>query len=69
MGPRRTVENVPPFRHTAAARLALGLLGVALFLPLLAARVLGEEAMLLDGPPGYRDYAANIRFRILPGVW
>ena len=40
-----------------------------LFLPLLAARVLGEEAMLLDGPPGYRDYAANIRFRILPGVW
>ena len=46
-----------------------GLLGMVLFLPLLAARVLGEEAMLLDGPPGYREYAANIRFRLLPGVW
>ena len=46
-----------------------GLLGVALFLPLLAARVLGEEAMLIDGLPGYRQYAAKVRFRLLPGVW
>ena len=46
-----------------------GLLGVVLFLPLLAARVLGEEAMLLDGLPGYREYAAKVRFRLLPGVW
>jgi hypothetical protein len=46
-----------------------GLLGVVLFLPLLTARVLGEEAMLLDGLPGYREYAAKVRFRLLPGVW
>jgi protein-S-isoprenylcysteine O-methyltransferase Ste14 len=46
-----------------------GLLGLALFLPLLAARTLGEEAMLLEGLPGYRDYAARVRFRLVPGVW
>ena len=46
-----------------------GLLGVALFLPLLIARVIGEEAMLMDGLPGYREYAAKVRFRLLPRVW
>jgi protein-S-isoprenylcysteine O-methyltransferase Ste14 len=46
-----------------------GLLGVVLFIPLLAARVLGEETMLLDGLPGYREYAAKVRFHLLPGMW
>ena len=46
-----------------------GLLGVVVLLPLLAARVLGEEVMLMDGLPGYREYAAKVRFRLLPGVW
>jgi protein-S-isoprenylcysteine O-methyltransferase Ste14 len=46
-----------------------GLLGVVLLLPLLAARALSEEVMLLDGLPGYREYAAKVRFRLLPGVW
>jgi hypothetical protein len=40
-----------------------------LLLPLLAARALGEEVMHLDGLPGYREYAAKVRFRLLPGVW
>jgi protein-S-isoprenylcysteine O-methyltransferase Ste14 len=46
-----------------------GLLGLILFVPLLAARALREEAMLMDGLPGYRDYAAKVRFRLLPGLW
>ena len=46
-----------------------GLLGAALLMPLLAARILGEEAMLLDGLPGYREYAAKVRWRLFPGVW
>jgi protein-S-isoprenylcysteine O-methyltransferase Ste14 len=46
-----------------------GLLGVVLFIPLLAARTLGEEAMLMDGLPGYRDYTAKVRYRLVPGVW
>jgi protein-S-isoprenylcysteine O-methyltransferase Ste14 len=46
-----------------------GLAGLVVFIPLLAARALGEEAMLTDGLPGYRDYAAKVRFRLIPGVW
>jgi protein-S-isoprenylcysteine O-methyltransferase Ste14 len=46
-----------------------GLLGLALFIPLLAARLLGEEAMLRDGLSGYREYAAKVRWRLVPGVW
>lgn len=46
-----------------------GLLGLLLFVPLLGLRALGEEAMLMDGLPGYRNYAAKVRFRLLPGIW
>ena len=46
-----------------------GLLGVPLAMPLLAARVLGEEDLLMQGLPGYREYAAKVRFRLLPGLW
>jgi len=46
-----------------------GLFGIVLAIPLLAARTLGEEALLMDGLPGYREYAAKVRFRLLPGVW
>ena len=46
-----------------------GLLGVLPVLPLLALRIRGEEAVLMDGLPGYRAYAAKVRFRLVPGVW
>jgi protein-S-isoprenylcysteine O-methyltransferase Ste14 len=46
-----------------------GLLGIFAFMPLLAVRALGEEAILMSGLPEYRDYAAAVRFRLLPGVW
>jgi protein-S-isoprenylcysteine O-methyltransferase Ste14 len=46
-----------------------GLLGLVLFLPLLALRTLGEEAMLMAGLPGYSGYAEKVRFRLIPGVW
>ncbi|HEX4262151.1 MAG TPA: isoprenylcysteine carboxylmethyltransferase family protein [Acetobacteraceae bacterium] len=46
-----------------------GLLGVPAAVALMAARAIGEEALLMDGLPGYREYAAKVRFRLLPGVW
>lgn len=46
-----------------------GLLGLVVIMPLLVARTLGEEALLIDGLPGYQDYAAKVRFRLVPGVW
>jgi protein-S-isoprenylcysteine O-methyltransferase Ste14 len=46
-----------------------GLAWILAFIPLLAARALGEEAMLRQGLEGYDDYARKVRFRLLPGVW
>lgn len=46
-----------------------GLVALVVFIPLLAVRALGEEAMLLAGLPGYADYARKVRFRLAPGIW
>jgi protein-S-isoprenylcysteine O-methyltransferase Ste14 len=46
-----------------------GLLGLLPILPLLVARLRSEEAMLREGLPGYRDYLARVRFRLVPGLW
>jgi protein-S-isoprenylcysteine O-methyltransferase Ste14 len=46
-----------------------GLLGLLVFIPLMALRAHGEEAMLMAGLPGYSDYARKVRFRLIPGVW
>lgn len=46
-----------------------GLAGLIVFVPLLAARTLGEEAVLRRGLAGYADYARRVRFRLAPGIW
>lgn len=46
-----------------------GLAGLLLMVPLLAARTLGEEALLREKLPGYRDYTSRVRSRLLPGIW
>ena len=46
-----------------------GLVGLVPVLILLGFRTLGEEAVLNDELPGYRDYAERVRYRLLPGVW
>ena len=46
-----------------------GLMMVPLFVALLAVRVRIEERALIEGLPGYADYAARVRYRLVPGVW
>jgi protein-S-isoprenylcysteine O-methyltransferase Ste14 len=46
-----------------------GLAGLALFVPLLAARLLGEEQVLDAGLLEYRDYCEKVRCRLVPGLW
>ena len=48
---------------------AWGVLWLALFVPLLMARIIGEEAVLREGLAGYRDYATRVRYRLIPGIW
>ena len=44
---------------------AIGLLAI----PMLLWRCLGEDRMLRAGLPGYADYAARVRWRLIPGIW
>jgi len=46
-----------------------GFVGLIPFFILIGARTLGEESVLNDELPGYRDYARRVRYRLLPGVW
>jgi protein-S-isoprenylcysteine O-methyltransferase Ste14 len=42
----------------------------ALFIvPILVARLLNEEQVLLRDLPGYSEYTRKVRYRLLPGVW
>ena len=46
--------------------------GLALLLlnvPILMLRILDEEAMLRQELDGYADYARNVRYRLVPGLW
>jgi len=45
------------------------LFGCVVFVPLLALRMHGEEAMLMTGLPGYREYVRSVRYRLVPGIW
>ena len=47
----------------------LGLLALPLILGALAGRIFIEEAALRKGLPGYNEYAARVRYRLVPGVW
>ena len=56
-----------------ASPLALGsywaILPAALVIPLLAARILNEEQVLLRDLPGYAEYRQKVKYRLLPGIW
>lgn len=46
-----------------------GLVPGALCLAIVLRRALLEDAYLLEHLPGYREYAATVRYRLIPGVW
>jgi protein-S-isoprenylcysteine O-methyltransferase Ste14 len=48
---------------------AWGLILVPAAIALLAARAIGEEQVLREALPGYAEYAARVRCRLVPGVW
>ena len=47
----------------------LGLAVTPILIGVLGLRALLEERTLADELPGYRDYAARVRHRFVPGVW
>jgi protein-S-isoprenylcysteine O-methyltransferase Ste14 len=75
-GPYRYVRH-PGYTGAIALVLGSGLalgswLSVLVFLPalgMLLYRTLKEDALLQAELPGYREYAARVRWRWLPGIW
>jgi len=81
----QTVCSAGPYRfvrHPAYAGLILQALGVPILLGSLWALVPGitaavciivatssEDRILQAELPGYQDYAQNVRFRLVPGIW
>ncbi|MGH7124777.1 MAG: methyltransferase family protein [Stellaceae bacterium] len=47
----------------------LGLAGVAVLVPPLGFRMVMEERTLAAELEGYREYAARVRYRMIPGIW
>jgi protein-S-isoprenylcysteine O-methyltransferase Ste14 len=46
-----------------------GVILAPLFVVLFAIRSRIEERTLLAGLPGYADYVAKVRYRLVPGIW
>jgi protein-S-isoprenylcysteine O-methyltransferase Ste14 len=46
-----------------------GLIPAALFVPVLAWRLLREEAFLATNLPGYGHYRGRVRYRLVPTFW
>lgn len=46
-----------------------GFTGVVAALPVLVARIVDEERMLVAELAGYREYTASVRHRLVPGLW
>ena len=47
-------------------------LGAAAFLAvavLIITRTALEDRMLQNGLPGYKEYAARTKYRVIPGIW
>ena len=42
---------------------------VGLLVPLLVARIINEEEVLMRELKGYKEYMARTRYRLIPGVW
>jgi protein-S-isoprenylcysteine O-methyltransferase Ste14 len=46
-----------------------GLAAAPISAALLAVRAVMEERTLADALPGYRDYEARVRYRLIPAIW
>ena len=82
---RQQVASTGPYRHVRhpmyasailyflAVALLLGswwgLAAVPVLVALLGLRIWIEERTLMAGLPGYADYAARVRYRLVPGLW
>ena len=46
-----------------------GLIPLAFYIPLIIARIIGEEKVLSDGLIGYSEYKQKVKYRLIPFIW
>ena len=46
-----------------------GLIPISLYIPLISARIIGEEKLLKKELLGYGDYTKKVKYRLIPFVW
>jgi protein-S-isoprenylcysteine O-methyltransferase Ste14 len=46
-----------------------GLLAASILIVVISTRIVGEERMLRRELAGYDDYAKQVRYRLVPGLW
>ncbi len=46
-----------------------GLIPLAFYIPLIIARIIGEEKLLKRELSGYEDYTKKVRYRLVPFIW
>jgi protein-S-isoprenylcysteine O-methyltransferase Ste14 len=46
-----------------------GLLAAPILIVVISTRIVGEERMLRRELLGYDDYAKQVRYRLVPGLW
>ena len=75
-GPYRIVRHpayVGGLFNALAMPLMLGslwaLIPAAMTLPVLIMRTMSEDRLLMEELPGYKEYAQQTRFRLIPGIW
>ena len=85
MAPNQKVISTGPYalvRHPMYAAALVMLLGIPIalgswwgvpvivaILPALIWRLLDEEKFLAENLPGYSEYQARVRYRLIPRVW
>lgn len=46
-----------------------GLIPMAFYIPLIVARIIGEERVLCEGLVGYSEYRKKVKYRLVPFIW
>jgi protein-S-isoprenylcysteine O-methyltransferase Ste14 len=46
-----------------------GLIPISLYIPLIIARIIGEERLLSAELSGYSEYKKKVKYRLIPFIW
>ena len=46
-----------------------GIIPISLYVPIIVARIIGEEKLLKRELSGYEDYTKKVRYRLVPFIW